>query len=130
MNRLRAFKANILRTEKAEQRRRNDLRRAFNAKVLSGGANRKKRRSIGKFPKPSKTGYTVYGAEWCPWCRRAKALLTNEGASFCFHDVDTIPSYDRNIRKLVKKDATSIPQIFFRGKHLGGFAELAKKFDH
>ena len=128
INNLLALKANILQTEQAEHRRRNDLRRTFNAKVLEGGRHNKRSRK--SFPKPSKTGYTVYGAEWCPWCRRAKALLTKEGVSFCFHDVQTLPFYDREIRKLVRKDATSIPQIFFRGKHLGGFAELAKKFNH
>ena len=125
MNNLLALKANIRRTEEAEHRRRNDLRRAFNTKVLK----RRSKRGRNVFPKPSKTGYTVYGAEWCPWCRKAKDLLTKKGVSFCFHDVETIPFYDREIRKLVKKDATSIPQIFHRGKYLGGFAELAKKFN-
>lgn len=124
MNDLVALKANILRTEKAEHRRRNDLRRAYNAKVLKVGRRHSKRR----FPNPSKTGYTVYGAEWCPWCRKAKALLAEKGEEFSFHDIETIPSYGLEIRKLVHENATSIPQVFYRGKHLGGFAELAKKF--
>ena len=74
MNNLLALKANIRRTEEAEHRRRNDLRRAFNTKVLK----RRSKRGRNVFPKPSKTGYTVYGAEWCPWCRKAKDLLTKK----------------------------------------------------
>ena len=120
-----AWKNSILETEENEGRRRNDLRRAYNAHVLKGGKKRSRRKQ--PFPKPSKTGYTIYGAEWCPWCKKAKALLVKKGVSFCFYDVDSLPLYDREIRKLVKRDVTSIPQVFYRGRHIGGFSELDKK---
>ena len=32
---------------------------------------------------------TVYGADWCPDCRRSKALLTRLGVPFEYLEVDT-----------------------------------------
>lgn len=32
---------------------------------------------------------TVYGADWCPDCRRSKNLLTRLDVPFEYHEVDT-----------------------------------------
>jgi glutaredoxin 3 len=61
----------------------------------------------------------IYTWATCPYCMRAKALLTSKGVEFTEHRLDG----DEDGRQQMSKRAngrTSVPQIFINGQHIGG----------
>ena len=66
----------------------------------------------------------MYSKSWCPFCRRAMALLEHKGQGFDEIDVEREP--DR-IGEMVERSGgrRSVPQIFIDDVHVGGFDELA-----
>jgi glutaredoxin 3 len=61
---------------------------------------------------------TIYTTQFCPYCHRAKALLTKKGANF--HEIDV--SYDPAQRAEMTAKAhgrRTVPQIFVDGKYVG-----------
>ena len=66
---------------------------------------------------------TIYTTEMCGFCRRAKALLDEKGASY--HEVDV--TYDPGKRaEMVARSGgdRKVPQVFVADKHVGGCDEL------
>ncbi len=66
----------------------------------------------------------IYSTDYCPYCTRAKDLLTRKGAEYTEYDV----THDDEGRiKLVEKAGgrRTVPQIFIDGKHIGGFDDLS-----
>lgn len=66
----------------------------------------------------------IYTTMMCPYCHRAKALLTQKGAAF--HEIDV--SMDPKGRAAMTEKSggrTSVPQIFIGDTHVGGSDELA-----
>lgn len=65
----------------------------------------------------------VYSADYCPYCTKAKMLLTNKGVEFTEHD---ITNDDEARVALVEKSGglRTIPQIFIDGQHYGGFTDI------
>ncbi|MDY7396093.1 glutaredoxin domain-containing protein [Aureibaculum sp. 2210JD6-5] len=57
----------------------------------------------------------LYGADWCPDCRRAKSYLTDKGINFQFIDVD---KYDWATAKVeeINNGKRIIPTILINGK--------------
>ena len=65
----------------------------------------------------------IYTTMFCPYCHSAKALLAGKGIAFHEIAVDG----DRAARRAMSERAggrTSVPQIFFGDKHLGGCDDL------
>lgn len=65
----------------------------------------------------------IYTTPTCPYCFRAKALLTKKNVAF--HEVDV--SGDAARRAEMEKRANggyTVPQIFINGKHVGGCDDL------
>jgi len=77
--------------------------------------------------------YTVYiRQDFCPWCEKAKKLLTEKNIEFQTFTVN------QNITKEALREKMgvdenfrlTVPQIFDTdGNLIGGYTELAKKFD-
>jgi thioredoxin reductase (NADPH) len=71
----------------------------------------------------------VYGAGWCPDCRRAKRFLGDQRISFEWHDIEVDPDGVRTVRE--RNDGNDIiPTIIFPdGSHLSepSNEELAEK---
>ncbi len=65
----------------------------------------------------------VYSSLFCPYCARAKNLLKKKGAKFLEIDVDQNPKERIEMEKRAK-GSTSVPQIFFDGKLIGGSDDL------
>lgn len=65
---------------------------------------------------------TIYGAEWCMFCKKAKNLLEDYQLDFEWKDVDTPEVYDELKGKLPQ--IKQIPQIYWGERHVGGFNEL------
>ncbi len=65
----------------------------------------------------------IYTTSWCPYCRRAKELLTKKGLGFEEFDVETVPGARAKMVERAK-GRTSVPQIFFGDHHVGGSDDL------
>ncbi len=65
---------------------------------------------------------TIYTTAWCPYCHRAKALLS--GKSVTFSEIDV--TMDRKLRDEMeeKSGRHTVPQIWIGEAHVGGFDDL------
>lgn len=65
----------------------------------------------------------VYSKAFCPYCDRAKQLLTHKGVAYKEIRVDQEP--DQLQVMLAKSDGRrTLPQIFINDKGIGGFDDL------
>jgi len=65
----------------------------------------------------------IYTTPYCPYCVRAKALLTRKGVDFTETDV----SGDDDLRDAMTQRAggrRTVPQIFIDDRHIGGCDDL------
>ena len=65
---------------------------------------------------------TLYTTQWCPFCLRAKSLLTSKGVEFDEIHVDGNPSLRAEM--VAMAGATSVPQIWIGDQYVGGCDEL------
>ena len=66
----------------------------------------------------------IYTTIWCPYCARARALLDRKGVAYDNIDINEHP--ERRSEMIQRSGGrTSVPQIFIKGKHIGGSDELA-----
>jgi len=66
----------------------------------------------------------MYSTMFCPYCGRARSLLTKKGVAFTDIDVDSEPGM-REEMVARSHGRMTVPQIFIDGKHIGGSDELA-----
>jgi glutaredoxin 3 len=66
----------------------------------------------------------VYTKAMCPYCTRAKRLLTEKGAAFEEHDI-TMGGPKRAEMLQRANGRSTVPQIFIDGRHIGGSDDLA-----
>jgi glutaredoxin 3 len=67
---------------------------------------------------------TVYSTPMCPYCARAKSLLTRKGVAY--EDVDVMMDLKARDEMLAKSGgARTVPQIFIGDTHVGGYDELS-----
>jgi len=65
----------------------------------------------------------IYTTPICPYCVRAKSLLTRKGAAF--EEVDVFMDEEARDEMLAKSGgARTVPQIFIGETHVGGCDEL------
>ena len=64
----------------------------------------------------------VYSSAWCPYCIRAKQLLTSKGVAFREISVDGQPDVRAEMSR--KAGRTSVPQIWIGSTHVGGCDDL------
>lgn len=65
----------------------------------------------------------IYTTPFCPYCSRAKRLLTEKGAAFTEIDVSTDPAKRAAMTERAGGGYT-VPQIFINGTHVGGSDDL------
>ncbi len=66
---------------------------------------------------------TIYTKVYCPYCVRAKALLTQKGVEFEEFKIDEQPELRPQMIALAG-GRTTVPQIFINGQHVGGCDDL------
>lgn len=64
----------------------------------------------------------MYAADWCPYCRRAEALLRSKSAEIEKIDVDAEPH--RRQEMMVRSGRRTVPQIWIGATHVGGCDDL------
>jgi glutaredoxin 3 len=67
---------------------------------------------------------TVYTSDWCPYCRRAKDLLTRKDVVFSEINVDDEPKFRQEM--IARSNRRTVPQIFIGDRHVGGCDDLVE----
>ena len=68
----------------------------------------------------------IWMSETCIYCKRAKKLMDNQGFTY-----EYINAEERNEEFKQKfPDAKTLPQIIFRGEHVGGYDGLLSTFEN
>jgi len=65
---------------------------------------------------------TVYATGWCPYCQRAKQLLSDKSLSFREIDVEADPKHRAEM--IARSSRRTVPQIFIGARHVGGCDDL------
>lgn len=69
--------------------------------------------------------YVILTAPDCPWCERAKKLLSEMHYSYTEIDITEHPGIRTFMSAL---DLRTVPQVFDRHVRVGGYTELAHMF--
>jgi glutaredoxin 3 len=64
----------------------------------------------------------VYSKGWCPYCTRAKQLLSSKGVEFEEIDVESVPGAFTEMT--TRSGRRTVPQIFIGATHVGGCDDL------
>lgn len=64
----------------------------------------------------------IYSSDWCPYCIRAKQLLTSKGVAF--NEIRVDGQSDVRAEMTRKAGRTSVPQIWIGDTHVGGCDDL------
>ena len=65
---------------------------------------------------------TIYTTPICPYCARAKQLLTKKGVAF--DEIDVFMDADKRTEMEEKSGRYTVPQVFIGDTHVGGCDEL------
>lgn len=64
----------------------------------------------------------VYSKQQCPYCVKAKSLLTKKGVAF--EEIDVENDDERRAWLVETTGQRTVPQVFVDGRPLGGFSDL------
>lgn len=71
----------------------------------------------------------VYSKQNCPWCVKAKQLLTEKGVEFEEILFGTPRALNKEmISEAVGQPINTVPQIILDGTYIGGYTDLAKHY--
>ncbi|MDP5031503.1 MAG: glutaredoxin 3 [Paraglaciecola sp.] len=65
----------------------------------------------------------IYTKGHCPYCHRAKALLTQKGVEFSEFKIDQQPELRPTMIERAN-GGTTVPQIFINNQHIGGCDDM------
>lgn len=72
---------------------------------------------------PAMAKVEIYTTGWCPFCRRALALLDDKAVTYTNIDIEEGRGRKRAMG-LRSGGRTTVPQIFIDDRHVGGYDEL------
>jgi len=64
----------------------------------------------------------IYTKTYCPFCKRAKALLDAKGVSYRELEVSTDQALQQQMRE--RSGRRTVPQVFINNRHIGGSDDL------
>ncbi|KQZ55888.1 MULTISPECIES: glutaredoxin 3 [unclassified Lysobacter] len=73
-------------------------------------------------PTGSAEKIVIYTTAICPYCVAAKNFLKSKGESWTEVRIDLDPAQREKMMSLTRR--TSVPQIFIRGTHVGGYDDM------
>jgi glutaredoxin 3 len=65
---------------------------------------------------------TVYTSNWCPYCQRAKGLLTQK--KVVFNEINVEDDVKVREEMIARSNRNTVPQIFIGDRHVGGCDDL------
>ncbi len=71
---------------------------------------------------PAKPKVVMYSTGWCPYCTRARELLSKKGVDLEEIDVDARP--EARTEMTARTGRRTVPQIFVGATHVGGCDDL------
>jgi glutaredoxin len=71
-------------------------------------------------PKPSGGSAQLFTAQWCGYCRKAKAYLAEKGVGYQEHDIDTA---EGRLAFAQAGNATGVPLLLWRDRKVQGFSK-------
>lgn len=69
----------------------------------------------------------IYHKDYCPYCKAAKKLLTEQGFDYKEIEVTNDAVEFSNMVKLSKR--RTVPQVFVGETHIGGFDDLQERYN-
>ena len=66
----------------------------------------------------------VYGRDNCPWCEKAKQLLTLKNVKFSYLALGLHYTKEDLVAKVGYSDGLTVPQIFKGDEYIGGYQDL------
>lgn len=74
----------------------------------------------------------IYGKSDCMWCDRAQEICRQYSLDFEYKGVDDHWDGPKNLAELKERypTARTVPQIWWHGKHIGGFDQLAQEIEN
>jgi len=72
---------------------------------------------------PAMAKVEIYTTSWCPFCRRALALLDGKAVTYTNIDVEEGRG-QKHAMSLRSGGRTTVPQVFINDQHIGGYEEL------
>jgi len=70
---------------------------------------------------------TLYTTSWCPYCDRARRLLSKKNVAFEEIDVESAPEKRAEMQN--RSGRRTVPQIFIGDHHVGGSDDLLELED-
>lgn len=70
----------------------------------------------------------IYGNTNCVWCDRAKELCKQYGLEYEYKSIQ-VPEFFQELQEKLP-GVRSVPQIFWHGKHIGSYNELAEEIQN
>jgi glutaredoxin 3 len=64
----------------------------------------------------------IYVTGWCPYCQRARGLLSKKGVAF--NEIDVEEDVKLREEMVARSGRRSVPQVFIGDKHVGGCDDL------
>jgi glutaredoxin 3 len=65
---------------------------------------------------------TLYVSDWCPYCQRAKGLLTEKQLVFKEINIEDDAKFREEM--IARSNRSTVPQIFIGDRHVGGCDDL------
>jgi glutaredoxin 3 len=65
----------------------------------------------------------MYVTDWCPFCRRARALLKGKGVAE-IEEIEVRLDAPGRAELLARTGGRTVPQIYIGDRHVGGYDEL------
>lgn len=75
-----------------------------------------------------KLGVVIYTKENCSFCKQAKAELVERNWDYEEKNIDADPTLKEELKSQLPEVKT-VPQIWVRGKYVGGYTELMQYFE-
>ena len=66
----------------------------------------------------------IYSKEWCPYCSKAKSLLTSKEVGY--EEIDVTNDVEREEEMIQRSQRRTVPQIFIDNESVGGYDDLAQ----
>lgn len=64
----------------------------------------------------------IYTKSYCPFCKRAKALLDSKGVSYQEYEISTDAALQQEM--VTRSQRRTVPQVFIDNQHIGGSDDL------
>ncbi|KAJ3276287.1 Glutaredoxin-1 [Terramyces sp. JEL0728] len=72
-----------------------------------------------------KESVVVFSKSYCPYCKKAKQILSNKGANAKVYELDQMDNGDEIQSYLASKTGQrTVPNIFIKKQHVGGCSDL------